>query len=214
MNITLDDITTYQKIDSKLCRLLPEPYDKYARNFKKWTDYAKRESPPGKCVFTCAVIKSMLTQRSEYVETATKIVENKPNQSRAGMLGLAGMVLCSIIGEEKRGIEILREAVALDNCEFMCLTLALELGSMRFFDESNKICEDVLSTKPESIKAKQILAKNYLDQGLTSKAKETIGEVLSVKPKDRAARQTLGDIYLEDQDYEKARLEYRIFKKE
>ena len=209
MNITLNDIIAYQKIDFKLCRLLPEPFDKYAWNFKKWTDCARREVPLGKCVFTCAVVKSMLTQRSEYIETALKIVETESAQSRAAMLGLAGMVLCDIIGKEEYGVALLRESVEIEDSEFVRLSLSLELGGMGFFDESNKICEDILISNPENIKAKKILAKNYLGQGQLSKAKEMINNVLFVKPKDRAAQQTLGDIYFEDRNYEKASLEYK-----
>ena len=195
-------------ISFEVARVLPEPFDNYAKNFKQWIKYARREEPPGKCVLKCAAVKSLLTKRREYIETGIEIIKTESDTLQASILGLAGMVLCAI-GEEMDGLRLLRKSVEIEDSEFSRLSLALELGGFGFFDESDKICEDVLIANPESIKAKRILAKNYLAQGQTSKAKEMINEVLSVKPKDRAARQTLGDIFSEDQNYEKAISEYK-----
>ena len=206
--LTINDIAVYEKIDFGVCRLLPEPFDKYAFNFKQWVEYAQKEHPPGKCVFICSAIKSMVSQKSDYIEAALEIVKTESDAARASILGLAGLVL-SFIGQNNKGIQYLRDASKLESCNRYFLSLAAELGEVDRFDESFEICQRVLLNDPDNSEAKRILAINGLNMGEIEKARKLISEVLVKNSKDKKARRTLGKILFIEKKYKSAILEFK-----
>lgn len=209
MNIpAVNDIAVYEKIDSGVCRLLPEPFDKYAFNFKKWVEYAQKEHPPGKCVFICSAIKSMVSQKSDYIEAALEIVETESDAARASILGLAGLVL-SFIGQNNKGIQHLRDSSKLEPCNRAFLSLAAELGEIDCYDESCEICQRILLNDPDNSEAKRILAINCLNMGEIEKARKLISEVMVKNSKDKKARRTLGKILFIEKKYKSAILEFK-----
>lgn len=206
--LTPDEIIAYEKIDRQTCRLLPEPFDKYAFNFKEWVKYAQKENPPGKCVLTCSAIKSMVTQKCEYIETALEIVITESDSQRASILGVAGLVLC-FIGYGDKGIQLLRNAFKLAPCSRFSLSLATELEEISSFDESCELCHTVLMDEPDNLEAKRILAINHLNQGDIEKARKLISEVLVKNPKDRKAYRISSNIFFRQEKYKFAIAEYK-----
>lgn len=206
--LSLNDILIYDKLGFEICRLLPEPFDKYAYNLKNWVKCAHREDPPGKCVITCSAIKSMVTHESKYIEAALEIVRTESESARASVLGLAGLVLCHI-GQEYKGIQLLRDAFKLEPCNRYFLSLASELAEIENFDESCGICQEVLQNDPDNLEAKRVLAVNYLNMGEREKALKVISEVLVENPKDKKARRISGTIFFDKGHFKSAILEYK-----
>lgn len=206
--IAFIDLVKYEKIDYRICRVLPEPFGRYAFNFKELSRRAQKERPSGKSVFICAAIKSMVKQDSRYVLTALDVVAAEEKHALVSIFGLAGLVLC-FIGQSDDGIELLRKSCGLEPSTRFTLTLAAELESVGKCQESLELCYQVLGDEPDNLEAKRILAINHLNQNQLAPSKQLISEVLAANPKDKKARRILGRILFDEGNYDLAISEYK-----
>ncbi len=205
----IDFYLIHRKIMFKECKYLPHPFDEYAYNYRKWAKAARRETPPGRCLVICAIIKSLLDRDRDYIDCALKITKTDSDEQKAVLFGLTGMVLCQL-GHGEEGIQFLRESVSIDPDQGTLLNLASELGEYdNSIEESIDICNSVLGEKPHDSRAKRILAINFMNKRNYESAKELVLEILQRNPKDRFARRVIGDIFYNDKDYINAIIEYK-----
>ena len=203
-----EDIFIKQKLPYNKCVLLPEPFDRYVLNYKKWEEYAKKQSPPGKGLLVCASIKTFLTEDGSYLERALDLVEFSEPKDRALAIGLAGMVF-SYIGQKAKGIQMLRDAMQIHSSSKIIINLAIELNKDGVLDESAELCKSVLKDEPDNIRALRTLSINYLDRDDVKKARESISHALYIDPKNKSLREVSGDIFLEEENYTLAIKEYK-----
>ena len=203
-----EDMFIKHKLPFNKCVLLPEPFDRYALNYKKWEEYAKKQSPPGIGLLVCASIKTFLTEDGSYLERALDLVKFSETKDQALAIGLAGMVF-SYIGHKAKGIQMLRDAVQMHSSSKIILNLAVELNKDGVLDESIELCKSVLKEESDNIRALRTLAINYLDQENVKKARESISHALYINPKNKSLREVSGDIFINKENYSLALKEYK-----
>lgn len=203
-----EDSFTIPKLTYNQYRLLPGPFDQYAIEFKKWADCAKKESPPGKCVIICACTKTLLTKDGSCLDKALELVEISSMDTKDFVIGLAGMVFC-YIGQKEKGICMLREALEISSSSVIALNLAVELDGDENLDEGVELCNSVLETEPNNIKALRILSVKYLNKGEGVKAKDAIMHALNLDTKSKLLREVYGNVFYHEEKYPDALREYK-----
>jgi len=201
-----EDIFIKKKLPFNKCMLLPEPFDRYALNYKEWQEYAKKQNPPGKGLLVCASIKTFLTKDVSYIEKALSLVEPSTSKDKAIITGLAGMVF-SYIGQKAKGIQMLRDALQTHSSSNIILNLATELDD-ELLDEGIELCKSVLKDEPDNIMALRIVAVKYLNQDNIEEARKCISRALNTEPKNKLLRQVLGDVFYSEEKYSLALKEY------
>lgn len=204
----LKDIYTIPKLTYYQYRHLPFPFDQYAVDFRKWVDYAKKQNPHGKGLLVCACTKTILTKDESYVEEALKLVEFSEIKDQAYTMGLAGIVFSSI-GQEAKGIQMLRNALQMYPSSVITLSLAARLDDDEDIDEGIQLCKSVLKDEPDNINALGILSMKYLDQDEYAKAEDAILHAIKLDPKNKLSRENYGDIFFDEEKYRDALREYK-----
>lgn len=206
--VKFKDIFVRHKLPLNKCTLLPYPFDRYALNYKKWEEYAKNQSPPGKGLLVCASIKTLLNKDGSYLEKALKLVKFFEIKDQAYAIGLAGMVF-SYIGQKAKGIQMLRDAMQMHSSSKIILNLADVLNEDGVLDDSIELCKSVLKDEPDNIMALRIITMNYLDQGNIKEARKSISHALNIDPKNKILREVSGDVFYEEENYPSALKEYK-----